>query len=84
MIKEEDIQQQQVQSTALQRKTTKTQATQVHERERCKNQSGTVYIEKTCPSRKYRGRSACGKNPSLLTIITHILLGNVVASNIMC
>ena len=40
MIKEEDIQQQQVQSTAQQRKTTKTQATQVHERERCENQSG--------------------------------------------
>ena len=40
MIKDEDIQQQQVQSTAQQRKTTKTQATQVHERERCENQSG--------------------------------------------
>ena len=40
MTKEEDIQQQQVQSTAPQWKTTKTQATQVHERERCENQSG--------------------------------------------
>ena len=35
MIKEEDTQQQQVQSTAPQRKITKTQATQIHERERC-------------------------------------------------
>ena len=40
MIKEEDTQQQQVQSTAPQRKITKTQATQIHERERCENQSG--------------------------------------------
>ena len=46
MIKEEDIQQQQVQSTALQRKITKTQATQVHERERCKNQSGQSTLRK--------------------------------------
>ena len=47
MIKEEDIQQQQVQSTALQRKTTKTQATQVHERERCENQSRQSTLRKS-------------------------------------
>ena len=40
MINEEDIQQQQIQSTAPQRKITKTQASQVHEREGCENQSG--------------------------------------------
>ena len=46
MTKEEDIEQQQVQSIALQRKTTKTQATQVHGRERCKNQSGQSTLRK--------------------------------------
>ena len=46
MIKEEDTQQQQVQKTALQRKITKTQATQIHERERCKNQSGQFTLRK--------------------------------------
>ena len=46
MIKEEDIQQQQVQSTAPQRKITKTQATEVHERERCENQSGQFTLRK--------------------------------------
>ena len=46
MIKEEDTQQQQVQSTAPQRKITKTQATQIHERERCENQSGQFTLRK--------------------------------------
>ena len=46
MIKEYDIQQQQVQSTAPRRKITKTQATQVHERERCENQSGQFTLRK--------------------------------------
>ena len=46
MIRQEGIQQQQVQSTALQRKITKTQATLVHEKERCENQSRQSTLRK--------------------------------------